>query len=149
MPGSTHCLMPRAVCHVAASGLRLSGEQECTRIGPDTCRLWTPTQALIKDRVCSVLEPWDPSVGGMDPLRGGGWWFGSHSRGPVCIRGCPRPTWRSRLYIQGSDTFPWGSEPTVDTLEYISFSGHVAAPEPPMWWGQVLLLAQSSRPRLG
>jgi hypothetical protein len=64
--------MPRAVCHVAASGLRLSGEQECTRIGPDTCRLWTPTQALIKDRVCSVLEPWDPSVGGMDPLRGGG-----------------------------------------------------------------------------
>jgi hypothetical protein len=72
MPGSTHCLMPRVVCHVAASGLRLSGEQECTRIGPDTCRLWTPTQALIKDRVCSVLEPWDPSVGGMDPLRGGG-----------------------------------------------------------------------------
>jgi hypothetical protein len=38
---------------------------------------------------------------------------------------------------------------TVDALEYITFSGHVAAPELPTWWGQVLLLAQSSRPRLG
>jgi hypothetical protein len=58
-------------------------------------------------------------------------------------------TWRSGLYIQGSDTFPWGSGLTVDALEYITFSGHVVAPDPPMWWGQALLLAQSSRPRLG
>jgi hypothetical protein len=41
-----------------------------------------------------------------------------------------------------------GSGLTVDTLEYIIF-GHVVAPEPSTWWGQVLLLAQSSRPRLG
>jgi hypothetical protein len=41
--------------------------------------------------------------------------------------------------MQGSDTFPWGSEPTVDTLEYIVFSGHVAPPEPSTWCGQVLL----------
>jgi hypothetical protein len=34
-------------------------------------------------------------------------------------------------------------------MEYISFSRHVAALELPMWWGQVLLLAQSSCPRLG
>jgi hypothetical protein len=53
------------------------------------------------------------------------------------------------LYIQGSDTFPWGSGLTVDAFEYITFSGHVAAPEPPTWWRQVLLLAQSSRLRLG
>jgi hypothetical protein len=40
---------------VAASGLRLSGEQECMRIGPnctraglDTCQLRTPTWALSK-----------------------------------------------------------------------------------------------------
>jgi hypothetical protein len=33
--------------------------------------------------------------------------------------------------------------------QYVTFSGHVAAPDPPMWWDQVLLLAQSSRPRLG
>jgi hypothetical protein len=24
---------------------------------------------------------------------------------------------------------------TVDALEYITFSGHMAVPEPPMWWG--------------
>jgi hypothetical protein len=40
--GSARWLTSRAVGHVAASGLRLSGEQERTRHGPDTCRLWTP-----------------------------------------------------------------------------------------------------------
>jgi hypothetical protein len=44
---------------------------------------------------------------------------------------------------------PMGSGLTVDALEYITFFGHVAAPDPPMWWGQALLLDQSSRPRLG
>jgi hypothetical protein len=58
-------------------------------------------------------------------------------------------TWRPRLYIQGSSTFPWGSGLTSDASEYVTFSGHVATSDPPMWWGQVLLLAQSSRPRLG
>jgi hypothetical protein len=58
-------------------------------------------------------------------------------------------TWRPKPYIQGSGTFPWGSGLTSDASEYVTFSGHVAAPDPPMWWGQVLLLAQSSRPRLG
>jgi hypothetical protein len=79
MSGSARWLMPRAVCHVAASGLRLSGDQECVWIGPDhtrpgldTCQLWTPAWALIKARVCSVLEPWDRTVGGPDPIRGGG-----------------------------------------------------------------------------
>jgi hypothetical protein len=47
-------------------------------------------------------------------------------------------TRRSGLYIQGSDTFPWRSGPTVDALEHIVFSGHVAAPEPSTWWGRVL-----------
>jgi hypothetical protein len=58
-------------------------------------------------------------------------------------------TWRPGPYIQGSGTFPWGSGLTGDVPEYVTFSGHVAAPGPPMWWGQALLLAQSSRPRLG
>jgi hypothetical protein len=31
-----------------------------------------------------------------------------------------------------------GSGLTVDTLEYIVFSGHVAVPEPSTWWGRVL-----------
>jgi hypothetical protein len=107
MPGSARWLMPRAVCHVATSGLRLSGEQECMRIGPDTCRLQTPTWALIKARVCSVLESWDPSVGALDPLRG--------SPDPIPgVRsvhvGVLNQTWRSGLYIQGSSTFPWGPD---------------------------------------
>jgi hypothetical protein len=49
--------------------------------------------------------------------------------------------WRPGLYIQGSDTFPWRFGLTIDVLEYITFSGPVAAPDPPMWWGQALLLA--------
>jgi hypothetical protein len=85
-------------------------------------------------------------VGVPDPIRGGSI---SHSRGPVRTRGGPGPTWRSGLYIQGFGTLPWGSGLTIDALEYITFSGHVAAPEPPTWWGRMLLLAQSSYPRLG
>jgi hypothetical protein len=42
--------------------------------------------------------------------------------------------WRSGLCIQGSDTFPWGSGPIVDTMEFIVSSGYVAAPEPPTRW---------------
>jgi hypothetical protein len=38
----------------------------------------------------------------------------------------------------GVQHFPVGSGPTVDTLEYIVSSGHVAAPKPPTWWGQAL-----------
>jgi hypothetical protein len=51
-------------------------------------------------------------------------------------------TWRPGPYIQGSGTFPWGYRLAGDTSEYVSFSGHVAAPGLPMWWGQVLLLAR-------
>jgi hypothetical protein len=47
-------------------------------------------------------------------------------------------TRRSGPYVQGSGTFPWGSGPTVDILEYIVFSGHVATREPSTWWGRVL-----------
>jgi hypothetical protein len=111
-----------------------------SRPGLDTCQLWTPAWAF-----CRVVGP---ECGRPGPHPGGGG-SGSHSRGPVRTGGGPGPTWRSGLHIQGSDTFPWGSGLTVDALEYISFSGHVAAPGPPTWWGQVLLLAQSSRPRLG
>jgi hypothetical protein len=88
-----------------------------------------------------------PRGAGRTPSGGGG--SGSHSRGPVRTRGGPGPTWRSELYIQGSDTLSWGSRLTVDALDYITFSGHVAALEPPTWWGRMLLLAQSSHPRLG
>jgi hypothetical protein len=75
-------------------------------------------------------------------------WPGPHRGGPDPILGVRSvhvgvldQTWRSGLYIQGSGTFPWGFGLTVDALEYITFSGHVAAPDSPMWWGQALLLA--------
>jgi hypothetical protein len=57
MLGSTRWLMPCAVGHVVASGLRLSGEQEyvITRSGLDTCRHRTLAWVLIKARVCSVM----------------------------------------------------------------------------------------------
>jgi hypothetical protein len=54
-----------------------------------------------------------------------------------------------RTVYPGVRHSPMGSELTVDALEYLTFSGHVAAPEPPTWWGRMLLLAQSSHPRLG
>jgi hypothetical protein len=41
-PGSACWLTSRAVGHVAASGLRLSGEWERSRYGPDTCQPRTP-----------------------------------------------------------------------------------------------------------
>jgi hypothetical protein len=79
MLGSACWLKPRTVCHVAASSLCLSEEQEYmrtgpepTRLGPDTCRHRTPAWVLFKARVCPVLGPWDPIVGGSDPIRGGG-----------------------------------------------------------------------------
>jgi hypothetical protein len=117
---------------VAASGLRLSGEQECKRIDPDptrpgldTCQLRTPAWVLIKARVCSVLEPWDPTVGDPDP----------HTGGPDPILGVRfahvevlGQTCRPGPYIQGSGTgpalshggpdsplMPWSTSLSLDT----------------------------------
>jgi hypothetical protein len=42
MSDSTRWLTSQAVGHVAASGLRLSGEWERSRYGPDMCQHWTP-----------------------------------------------------------------------------------------------------------
>jgi hypothetical protein len=46
--GSAHWLTSRAVGHVAASGLRLGGEQKRTRYGPDSCRLRTPAWPWVR-----------------------------------------------------------------------------------------------------
>jgi hypothetical protein len=62
------------------------------------------------------------------------------------------PARRFGLCIQGSGTFPWGSGPTVDTMEYIVSSGHVAAPVLSTWRNQALftswLKAVAWTPRL-
>jgi hypothetical protein len=70
-------------------------------------------------------------VGGLDPTQGV-----LFARVEVLDQ-----TWRSGPYMQGSGTFPWGSGLTGDASKYATLSGHVAAPDLPMWWGQVLLLA--------
>jgi hypothetical protein len=136
--GSARWLTSRAVGHVAASGLRLSGEQKRTWHGPDTRRSG-PRLILNKVRVHFVPESRDLAMSGPDPAQGGS---------KTCPKGPGTPvevqdlTWRSGPYVQGSDTFPWGSGPTVDILEYTVFSGHVATREPSTWWGQVLFITR-------
>jgi hypothetical protein len=94
-----------------------------------------PRLVLIKAWVFFIPESRDLAVSGPDPTQ----------RGPepvLGVRFVPVEvldlTRRFGPYIQGSDTFPWGSGPTVDTLEYIAFPGHVAAPELSTWWGRSL-----------
>jgi hypothetical protein len=65
---------------------------EPIRLGPDMCRHWTPAWVLFKARVCSVLRPWDPIVGGPDPIRGEVW-----------------------IPFQGSGTLPWGPDSLLRT----------------------------------
>jgi hypothetical protein len=91
--------------------------------------------ALIKAWVFFVSESREPAVSGPDPTQ--------RDPGPVPgVRFVPVEVLdlarRSGPYMQGSDTFLWGSGSTVDTLEDIVFSGHVAALEPSTWWGRVL-----------
>jgi hypothetical protein len=94
-----------------------------------------PRLALINAWVFFVPESWDPAEGGPDPTQRG--------PGPIPgVRSVPAevldPARRSGPDMQGSGTFPWGSGPTVDTLEDIVFPGHVAPLEPSTWWGHVL-----------
>jgi hypothetical protein len=94
---------------------------EPTRLDPDTCRHRTPAWVLFKARVCSVLRPWDPIVGGPDPIRGGGGVripFQGVRLAHVEVLDQP---WRSELYIQGSGTLPWGSGLTVEALGVYHF----------------------------
>jgi hypothetical protein len=83
-----------------------------------------PRLALVKAWVSGP----DPTQWGPEPILGV--WFA-----PVEV---PNLSRRSGLHIQGFDTLSWGSGLTVDTLEYIIFSGHVVAPELSTWWGRVL-----------
>jgi hypothetical protein len=75
-----------------------------TRPGLDTCRLRTPVWALIKARVCSILEPWTllwaagPHTEGSE----------SYSRGPVCTRGGPGPILAVRTIYPGVRHFSMG-----------------------------------------
>jgi hypothetical protein len=77
-----------------------------------------PRLALIKSWVFFILESRDPDEGGLDPTQRG--------PGPIPgVRSVPAEVLdlarRSGPDMQGFDTFPWGSGPTVDTLEDIVF----------------------------
>jgi hypothetical protein len=83
-------------------------------------------------------------VGGPDPIQGGGPdpILGVRFAHVEVLDQANSEAWTVYTGVQhGSGTLPWGSGLTVDAFEYITFSGHVAAPNPPMWWGQALLLA--------
>jgi hypothetical protein len=94
-----------------------------------------PRLALIEAWVFFISESQDPAVSGLDPIPRGPGSIPGVRFVPVGVLGLAR---RSGPYMQGSDTFPWGSGPTVDTLEDIVFFGHVAAPESSTWQGRVL-----------
>jgi hypothetical protein len=63
--------------------------------------------------------------------------------------GGPGPTLGVRTVYPGVRRSPVGVRTTVDALEYITFSGHVAASDLSMWWGRALLWTQNNRLRLG
>jgi hypothetical protein len=110
------------------------------------CRYRTPAWVLFKAWVYSVLGPWDPIVGSLDPIREGSNPIPGVRLAHVEVLDQP---WGSGLYIQGFGALPWGSGLTVDDVEYITFSGHVAASDPPVWWSRALLWTQNNRLRLG
>jgi hypothetical protein len=128
---------PEALRQASPAGLRHGSRPRGSigalpKRGAEACTVWSghvsapgPRLALIKAWVFFVPESRDPAVSGPDPTQRG--------LGPVPgVRFAPAEvldlTRRSSLYIQGPDTFPWGSGPTVDTLEYIVLSDHVVAP---------------------
>jgi hypothetical protein len=117
-------------------------------------RVWTrvstgPRLGLVPGSSMFCPRTWGPHCGRAGPPPGGG-----GGTDPILgvrlahVEVLDQP-WRSGLFIKGSGALLWGSGLTVDALEYITFSRHVAAPDPPMWWIRALLWTQSSRPRLG
>jgi hypothetical protein len=136
---------------VAASGLRLGGEQKRMQTGPHQTRsghVSIPDPRLGPVQGMCMFCPGTlgphcgrpgPHTGGSDPILG-------VRLAHMAVLNQP---WRSGLHIQGSGALPWGSGLTVEALEYITFSGHVASPDPPVWWSRALLWTQCSRPRLG
>jgi hypothetical protein len=146
--------MSRAVGHVVASGLRLGGEQKRMRIGP---HLAGPRHVSIPDPCLGPVQgpctfrpgTLGPHYGQPGPIQRGSdpipevqlahvevrdqpW-------GPDYISGGPGPTLEVRTVYPGVRRSPVGVRITVDALEYITFLGHVVAPDPPMRWSRALL----------
>jgi hypothetical protein len=129
------------VAFVTSSGPRGSIGSPPER-GAEAYMVWSghvsapnPRLVLIKVRVLFVPESWDPVVSGPDPRQRGPGPLPGVRFMPVEVLDLTR---RSGPYTQGSGSLPWESGPTVDALEHIVFSGHMAALESSAWWGQVL-----------
>jgi hypothetical protein len=97
---------------------------ERTRAGLDTCQLRTPAWALSKVLGPHCRRSGPHTGGGPDPILG----VRSIHLGVLDQPGGPDRISRGPTLSHG------GSGLTIDALEYITFSGHVAAPEPPTWW---------------
>jgi hypothetical protein len=99
-----------------------------------------PRLALIKVWVFFIPESWDPADGGPDPTQRG-------PRPVPGVRSVPAEVLdsarRSGPDMQRSDTFPWGSGPTIDTLEDI-----VVAELPELFRLKCLSPALEARPHL-
>jgi hypothetical protein len=135
----------RPLAYVMGSRPRGSIESLPER-GAEACVVWSGHVlapdlhlALIKACVFFDSESRDPAMSGPDPTQ----------RGPGPVLGVRSASvevldlaWKSGPYMQASGAFSWGSGPTVDTLEDIVLSSHVAALEPSTWWGRVLLTSR-------
>jgi hypothetical protein len=128
----------RPLAYVTGSGPRGSIGTPPER-GAEAYMTWSgdetapdPRLVLNKVQVHFVPESRDLAVSGLDPAQGG-------PGTPVEVLDL---TQRSGPYVQGSGTFPQGSGPTVDILEFIIFSCHVATREPSTWWGRVLFITR-------
>jgi hypothetical protein len=131
----------RPLAYVTGSRLRGSIGSSPER-GVEEYAVWSghvsapdPRLALVKAWVFFVPESRDLAVSGLNPTQRGPGPVPGVRFTPVGVLDLTR---RSGPHIQGSGTFPWGSGPTVDALEHIVFSGHVAASEPSTRWGRVL-----------
>jgi hypothetical protein len=165
--GSARWLMPRVVGHVAASELRLGGEQKRMPTGPHQAG---PGHMSAPDPHLGPIQgPGMPCPGTLGPLCGrpgphsgvGGsgtlsrgpvlhtWRSGTNPLGPDCIFEGPGPTLGVRTVYPGSGALPWGFGLTVNASGCTTFSGHVAASGPPMWRSRVLLWTEINRLRLG
>jgi hypothetical protein len=147
---------------VAASGLRLGGEQKHMRTGPHQTgsgHVSVSDPRLGPVQGPGMFYPGTPPVAARTPYGGSGF----HPRGPACSSGGSGPTlevrtvypevrdqpWGPDSISRGFGALLWGSGLIVDALEHAAFSGHVVASDPPIWQSQALLWTQSRRPRLG
>jgi hypothetical protein len=123
--GSARWLMSRAMSHVAASGLRLSGER-MRRVKPDYVSAPDPCSCQGFPCPGTLLRP-GPTRRDLDPIQGTRHAYSGvpgHNRGSeLCVQGSGAPSRRS------------GS---TDTSGCIIFPCHMVPLDLPMWWGRAL-----------